>query len=63
MSVETDVIFVGQMKPRRLTSLEEDFKRDREQFQKDELDRALRRAGKLVVEPVETTYERDPEET
>ncbi|WP_415836170.1 hypothetical protein [Polynucleobacter antarcticus] len=51
------------MKPRRLTSLEEDFKRDREQFQKDELDRALRRAGKLVVEPVETTYERDPEET
>lgn len=63
MSVETDVTFVGQMKFERLTSLEEDFKRERAQFQKDELDRALRRAGKLVDEPIETTYERDPEET
>jgi hypothetical protein len=63
MTIESDVIFVGQMKPKRLTSLAEDLKNDRAQFQKDELDRALRRAGKLNAEPLETTYERDPEES
>ena len=41
-----------------LVSLEEDFKRDREQFRKDELDQALRRSSKLVTPEAETTYER-----
>jgi len=54
----SDLEYVGNMKPQRLTSLEEDFKRERAQFQKDELDRALRRSGKLVTPEPETTYER-----
>lgn len=57
-----DLEYVGQMRPKALTSLEEDFKRDRAQFQKDELDRALRCSGKLVKPEPETTYERFPEE-
>ena len=54
----SDLEYLGQMNPKPLTSLEEDFKRDRAQFQKDELDRALRRSGKLVAPEHETTYER-----
>jgi hypothetical protein len=54
----SDLEYFGQMNPKPLTSLEEDFKRDRAQFQKDELDRALRRSGKLVTPEPETTYER-----
>lgn len=54
--------YVGKMNPQRLTSLEEDHKRDREQFRKDELDRALRHSGTLVKPAPETTYERFPEE-
>jgi hypothetical protein len=54
----SDLEYVGQLNPKPLTSLEEDFKRDREQFRKDELDRALRRLGKLVTPEPETTYER-----
>jgi hypothetical protein len=57
-----DLEYVGQMNPQRLTSFEEDFRRERAQFQKDELDRALRQAGKLQPEPAETSHERFPEE-
>lgn len=55
------VEYVGKVNPKPLTSLEEDFKRDREQFRKDELDRALRRSGKLVMP--EVVYDRFPEES
>ena len=54
--------YMGQIKPRKLTSLEEDYKRSQAEFRKDELNRALRRSGKLKQEPVETIYERFPEE-
>jgi hypothetical protein len=51
------------MNPKRLTSLEEDFKAWRKEIKEDDKQNALRRAGKLNPEPVETTYERFPEET
>lgn len=54
----SDLEYVGKMSPKPLTSLEEDYKRDREQFRKDELDRALRRSGKFVKPESDTTYER-----
>lgn len=55
----SDLEYLGKIDPKPLTSLEEDHKRDREQFRKDEADRALRRSGKLVTPAPETTYERD----
>ena len=58
----SDIEFLGQIKPKRLTSLEEDFKRSQDEFRKDELNRALRRSGKINQESTETTYERFPEE-
>ena len=58
----SDIEFLGQIKPKRLTSLEEDFERSRAEFRKDELNRALRRSGKMNQESTETTYERFPEE-
>lgn len=54
--------FLGQIKPKRLTSLEEDFKKSRAEFRQDELNRALRRSARINQEPLETTYERFPEE-
>lgn len=54
----SDLEYLGKVNPNPLTSLEEDFKRERAQFQKDELDRALRRSGKLVKSEPELTYER-----
>ena len=58
----SDIEFFAKLKPQRLTSLDDDFKKEQSQFLKDELDRALRRSGKLKPEPHETTYERFPEE-
>jgi len=57
----SDVEFFAKLNPKRLTSLDEDFKAWRKEFQEDENLNALRRAGKLKAEPVETTYERFPE--
>jgi len=54
----SDLEYLGKINPMPLTSLDEDFKKERAQFQKDELDRALRRSGKLVTPESETTYER-----
>lgn len=54
----SDLDYVGKLNPKPLTSLDEDFKKERAQFQKDELDRALRRSGKLTEPEPETTYER-----
>jgi hypothetical protein len=54
--------FFAKVKPQRLTSLDEDFKAWRKEFQEDEKRNALKRAGKLNPEPVETSYERFPEE-
>jgi hypothetical protein len=59
----SDVEFFAKLNPQRLTSLDEDFKLWRKEFQEDERRNALKRAGNLNVEPVETTYERFPEET
>ena len=57
----SDVEFFANMNPKRLTSLDEDFKAWRKEIQEDDKRNVLRRAGKLKVEPVETTYERFPE--
>ena len=57
----SDVEFFAKLNPKRLTSLDEDFKAWRKEFQEDENLNALIRAGKLKAEPVETTYERFPE--
>lgn len=58
----SNIEFLGQIKPKRLTSLEEDFKSSQAEFRKDEVNRALRRSGKINHESMETTYERFPEE-
>jgi hypothetical protein len=42
--------------------LDEDFKGWRKEMQEDDKRNALRRAGKLKPEPVETTYERFPKD-
>jgi hypothetical protein len=59
----SDIEFFSNLNPKRLTSLDEDFKAWRKEKQDDDKRTALRRAGKLNPEPVETTYERFPEET
>ncbi|MBT8514388.1 hypothetical protein G6727_02815 [Polynucleobacter paneuropaeus] len=59
----SDIEFFAKLNPQRLTSLDEDFKVWRKEFQEDEKANALRRAGKQKAEPVETTHERFPEET
>jgi hypothetical protein len=58
----SDAEFFAKVKTQRLTSLGEDLKAWRKEFQEDEKRNALKRAGKLNAEPVETTYERFPEE-
>lgn len=57
-----DAEFFAKVNPQRLISLDEDLKKERAQFRKDELDRALRQAGKVMPEPQETVYERFPSE-
>ena len=57
-----DIEFFANLNPQRLTSLGEDFKAWRKEIQEDDRRNALKRAGKLKAEPVETTYERYPEE-
>ena len=59
----TDIEFFSSLNPKRLISLDEDFKAWRKEFQDDEKRNALKRAGNLEAEPLETTYERFPEET
>ena len=54
----SDLEYDGKMNPKPLISPEEELRRERAKFQKDELDRALRRSGKLVTPEPETTYER-----
>jgi len=54
--------FFAKLNPKRLTSLGGDFKAWRKEIQEDDRRNALKRAGKLKAEPVETTYERYPEE-
>jgi len=54
----SSVKFFAKLNPKRLTSFEEDFKAWRKEFLEDEKRNALRGAGKLKVELVETTYER-----
>lgn len=58
----SDIEFFSKINPQRLTSLEEDFKSWRKEFQDDEMRNASRKVGKLKAEPVETTYERFPED-
>jgi hypothetical protein len=59
----SDIEFFAKLNPQRLTSLEEDFKAWRKEFQEDEKQNTLKKAGKLNAEPVETSYERFPEES
>ncbi len=59
----SDIEFFAKLNPQRLTSLDEDFKAWRKEFQEDEKLNILKRTGKLKVEPVEITYERLPEES
>jgi len=59
----SDIEFFANLNLQRLTSLDEDFKTWREEFQEDEKRNALKRAGNLEAQPAETTYERFPEET
>jgi hypothetical protein len=59
----SDIEFFSKLNPKRLTSLDEDFKAWRKKMQEDEKRNSLKRAGNLKAEPVETTYERFPEET
>jgi hypothetical protein len=54
----SDVEFFAKVNPQRLTSLDEDFKLWRKEFQGDEKRNSLKRSGKLKAEAVETTYER-----
>ena len=58
----SDIEFFAKLNPKRLTSLDEDFKAWRKKFQEDEKQNALERVGGLKVDPVETTYERFSEE-
>lgn len=58
----SDIEFFAKLDPKRLTSLDEDFKVWRKEFQADEKRSALRRVGESSKKPVETTYERFPEE-
>lgn len=58
-----DIKFFAKLNPKRLTSLDEDFKAWRKEIQDDDRRNALKRAGKIKAEPVETTYERFPEES
>jgi hypothetical protein len=55
----TKLEFLGQIKPQKLKSWDEEFREEREQFSRDEKDRELRRSGKLVKEVSELRYERD----
>ena len=59
----SDIEFFSKLNPKRLTSLDEDFKAWRKKMQEDEKRNALKRAGNLKAEPVETIYERFPEES
>ena len=58
----SDIEFFAKINPKRLSTLDENFKTWRKEIQEDDKQNALRRAGKLNPEPVETTYERLPEE-
>jgi hypothetical protein len=58
----SDIEFFSRIKPKRLTSLEDDFKESQAAFRKDELVRELRRSGKLKQVQLEISYERFPEE-
>jgi len=58
----SDLEFLGRMNPKRLTSLEEDFKTSQQQYRDDMQQNALRRAGKLMKPEPEVTRERIPNE-
>lgn len=58
----SDVEFFAKIKPKRLTSLAEDFKEWQTEFLADEKKNALKRTSKALPEQLETTYERFPEE-
>jgi hypothetical protein len=57
----SDLAFFSNLNPKNLTSLDEGFKSWRKEFQEDEKRNALKRAGNVIAEPAETTYERFPE--
>ena len=58
----SNIEYFAKLSHKKLTSLDEEFNAWRREFQEGEKRNALIRAGKLKAEPVETTYERFPEE-
>lgn len=58
----SEIEFFAKIKPKRLTSLAEDFKEWQTEFLVDEKRNALKRRRNAQPEPVEITYERFPEE-
>lgn len=54
----SDVEFFAKLSPKKLTSLDEDFKAWRKEMREDGKQNALKRVGKKKAEPVETSYER-----
>jgi hypothetical protein len=54
----SEIEFYSKLNPKKLTSLDEDFKAWRKEIQEDARRNALKRAGKLKSELAETTYER-----
>lgn len=59
----SDAEFFAKVSPKRLTSLDEDFKAWRKEIQEDCKRNALKGAGKIKKQPTETTYERFEQET
>ena len=59
----SDIEFFAKLAPKRLSSLDDDLKAWRNEFQEDEKRNAQKRAGKIKIEPLETIYERDSDES
>ncbi len=58
----SEIEFFAKIKPKQLASLAEEFKEWQTAFLADEKRNTLKRTRKAPLEPLETTYERFPEE-
>jgi predicted Rossmann fold nucleotide-binding protein DprA/Smf involved in DNA uptake len=62
MSDESNLDFAGKASFQRLTSLEEDRKREQVEIRRDRLEREMKRTTKSKPEIIDLSYERFPEE-
>lgn len=62
MSDESNLEFAGMASFQRLTSLEEDRRREQEEIDRDKLDRKVKRTTESKSEINDLSYERFPEE-